>query len=350
MGLESFLQWWARALVRPIPMPLRRLFSPQTPVLRVTLRGTLMLERRHGRRARALGPLEALAPADRARLETKVRRRRLSVSLALPETMIGTQRIQLPAGAAGELEHVLGFEIDRLTPFERHEIYFAGRVAATDRVRESIDVDIAFTPRDRVEPYISRLRDAGLAPSWMGLETTPDDRQPLNLLPVQTRRRGTMGQFLTFALSCAVLALAGTIWFEADARRNERVATLELELGDLRRDLLSRTAEDASAIELAARAAHDLKAAATPMVAVLAELTDLIPDGTALASLDVSDDLLQISGQSDDPTALIQLFEDSEGFADPSFVSSITRDGSDGKARFLLQVRIDSPATVASQP
>lgn len=337
--MRAFLRWWGGSLAQLVPPALRRMFRPCRAELRAHIEDELMLEHRHGRQTRALGSLALLAPGERERLAQQIRRGRLDAGLTLPGAMIGQQTIRLPAAAARELDRVLGFEIDRLTPFQRDEIYFAGRITDTDRAQGTIGVELAYAPRAQVDPYLTQLREAGLAPAWASPDAEDGTRR-LNLLPHRPSRRWTPGRVLAACLLLTVLGLAGALWLRAEGVRAERIASLEAEIAGLRRDLLAEAGDAPSPTAQAAAAAYEAKTAAVPVILLLADLTDLLPDGTALATLEYDEDLLRLSGESDDPARLIGIFEAAEGFQDPAFDAPITRDGAGGRSTFLLSVRV----------
>src|SRR5215470_12583951 len=137
--VARFFRWWFGELAACIPAPLRRLLRGRRPVLALRWNDrsvTLALRGRHG--ARALGEI-ALTPDDPAaeraavaRALKGVRRGRVEAAIELPAERILRRTIDLPLAAAENLREVLGFEMDRHTPFRAEDVAFDYRIAAGD--------------------------------------------------------------------------------------------------------------------------------------------------------------------------------------------------------------------------
>ena len=301
----------------------------------------LVVEYWSGKRRAAEGHLDALMPRERARLARLAKRGRLDVALMLPEQMLGNRQVELPAAAEADLDKVLGFEIDRLTPFQPAELYYAGEISGRDRDRGTIEVAVTYAPKAGVADYLERLAAAGLPATALGAsDGSAEGGLPApNLLPVPPARNWTTGRAVASVLGLAAVALVAGLWWQALEEREARIAVLETELADLRRSLMQSQLDALPPGAEAALAAHQIKAAALPMIGLLDRLTDLIPDGTSIAVLEVGEGQIKLSGDSDDPAGLVGLFEAAGDFADPAFEAPITRDGTDGRARFLLSLR-----------
>ncbi|MEO1460570.1 MAG: hypothetical protein AAFV49_23845, partial [Pseudomonadota bacterium] len=117
-----------------------------------------------GRRVAPLGPLDAMPGRQRRRLATALRRGRAVLVLGLPAGRVVRRRVALPLAAAEDLEGVLAYEFDRLTPFRRDEVHVHATIARRRTDSGRLDVDLAFAPRAALAPFRAALAAAGLAP------------------------------------------------------------------------------------------------------------------------------------------------------------------------------------------
>ena len=78
-----------------------------------------------------------------------------------------------------------------------------------------------------------------------------------------------------------------------------------------------------------------------PAVNVLKVLTDLLPDDTSLQQMDIKGVRLILRGKSSQASSLIKLLEESTGFSDVKFMSSVVQQR--GKEQFHLSANIVMP-------
>src|SRR5207247_4977095 len=86
-------------------------------------------------------------------------RGRVRLCLAREEALV--RRVSLPAATEENLEQVLGFEMDRLTPFRAEDVYFDHRVVGRDPTSGQVHVLLAVARRDLVDSKVERLRAWG---------------------------------------------------------------------------------------------------------------------------------------------------------------------------------------------
>lgn len=340
-GLTRFFEWWGRGLRNAVPTPVRRMFRRRVPALAIRGEEPAVAEMRRGRRTRDLGPLDAL-PAHRIkRFRSEARRGRLEIVLAIPDAWAVTRPSRLPVAAEADLDQVLGYELDRLTPFAPDEIYYAGEVTGRDETRGMIDVALTYTARDRVDPLLHHIRTAGLPATRVSLLSANGTLADSNLLPSAKASTWTPGRRLAAGLMVTAIVLTALVWFNALSERTEKIAALEADLTQIRKQLIA--AEDAAKPTGRpgfALAAHQVKSAAPSVLSVLAQLTYLLPDDTSLSGLEIEGADILLTGLAEEPAALIAILTDAPGFADPVFAAPITRASEVGKSRFVLAARL----------
>src|SRR6202044_2503244 len=61
------------------------------------------------------------------------------------------KRLTLPSAARRDLKSLLGFEIDRETPFEQGEVYWNYVAGPTDKSRGKFELDLLIVPRSHAD-------------------------------------------------------------------------------------------------------------------------------------------------------------------------------------------------------
>jgi general secretion pathway protein L len=267
------------------------------------------------------------------------RRRARPVTLRLGDDLGLRKTLDLPVAARDDLDQLLRFEMDRLTPFRADEVYFAHRVLASDAVGRRIAVELQVAPKRVVEQALATAQRLGLSPARVELPADTSAAAPLNLLrDEQGPRENRLTRALVLlALILAVIAVAIPL-----RRQQARLDELDNRVAAARAE-----AEDS----LALRARLDQLTQSTrflvaektrrPMVAeVLAELTRLVPDQAHIVQLDLRDGSVQLHGYAATASDLIGLLDQSEMFMTPQFRSPVTQDARSGTERFHLSVEL----------
>src|SRR5262249_39003471 len=114
------------------------------------------------------------------------------------------KRIVLPAAAQSDLDEVLGFEIDRETPFDRNEVYWTYSIDRLASNPAQLAVDLVVVPRFSIDTVLNAARAANLAPAGIEVEHVAD----VIPLGARTRKQWVGGDRPLLPLGAAVAALA----------------------------------------------------------------------------------------------------------------------------------------------
>jgi general secretion pathway protein L len=285
---------------------------------------------------------EVAAALDPARTRVQVR---------VPGSLALSTRPSLPLAAEENLREVLGFEMDRLTPFRSSDVFFAFDVVARDRVKQLIQVQLAVVRRSLVDPLLAGLEQWSLnAAAYVpgpGRGIERGEAVCLDFTPASFRQRSASA--LNAVLGVVVVALAAyAVYLPVKAQREYRLS--------LDQALLDARLEAAQAIKVreqldlgaaAGRTVADAKAARPSAVEVLETVTRLLPDHTHLFRLELRGDSLSIQGSSQAASSLIALLDGSEWLTNVQFASPVTRDPSSGGERFHISARLVARAPAA---
>ncbi|HUB95388.1 MAG TPA: PilN domain-containing protein [Stellaceae bacterium] len=299
-------------------------------------------------RQRVLGQIDRTGsdPAETRRTLTRLAQGP-SLTIEIPQERVLTRRISLPASAEGQVDRILRFEIARLFPFPAERVHFCHRVTGKGGLANdggAIEVEVVAVAREVVADICASLTEAGLTPNAIciggGTGTAP-----LYLPGAAIGRPGPAftGTTRTLLVTLGVLvvaALASPILHDRMrlAAADHEIATLKPAVQtalDARDRQRREAAETASPLRL--------RAARPPLVAVLDELTKVVPDGAWFTSLTVSGREVVIDGLSPSAAATALALEQSHDFTNVVFRSPIARDVQTGLERFQITVAIAEP-------
>ena len=328
-----------------LPPSWRRLLEGERQALWLSQDGDHLQVRAHGAAGEsALGAL----PADAAVLEAlaeRVRQHSLRAWLLLPAGQVLRRRLSLPAAAEPRLREVLGFELDRQTPFSAAEVVYEARVLARGPGPQGLQVELLVLPRARLQAQLQAL--GPLAGLLQGVDVEEDGRRlGLNLLPAAGRDapvdpvRRANAWLLAGAGLALLLALLLVLHNRSERlqQMHEAVAAATEQARDARRIRNRLQAGADAANYLAVR-----RAARPTMLELLDELSRRIPDDTALDKLTVNGDRVVMVGQSRSAPALVGLLQGSPMLAAPALSGSVQADNRSGRDRFTLVAQLRQP-------
>jgi general secretion pathway protein L len=264
------------------------------------------------------------------------------VWLALAPGAVLQKQLTFPAAVERDLDQVLRFEMDEETPFSADEVYWDWSVSGRDRAARTVTVSLCLVPRAVVAELLGRLRDQGILPQ--GLFVAGAGSQPV-VLPLLHGGKKVAARWIdrpslawgVVAALAVILVVLPFLWqsvrfAQVDARiEASRPAAAEAQGLQAR---LDGTADGGDVI-MAER--HRF---AEPL-AVLADLTDVLPDDTFLSDLALKGHKLSLAGQSASATRLIGLLSGKGLVADPSFAAPVTRLGTDAAALEVFSISAD---------
>jgi len=352
--LGRFFRWWGRELAALVPPGLRPPNRPSADILWVGMEpGTLVLWRMAGKRRNEIGRVN-LAAGDAA--DQKIAFNALHnkagggpVGICLPSTQVLRKEITLPLAAAENLSQVLGFELGRQTPFTADQAYFDQRLLREDRSGNRLHVLLGVASKAVVDEILSRLAGWGIAPDAIVVsEELESAGDCLNLLPPRLRLKPGGARYWLYAgMAGVTLALFGVLLVIPLWQKREVVIALQ--------PILTQAQQRAEAVDALKREQERLLAEynfpiehklATPArVALLEEVTRILPDNTWLQQLDIHGMEISMQGNTSSSAKLIGLFEQSRLLENANFKSPLVK-AQGGEERFQLAagVKIIDPA------
>lgn len=341
--LNQFLTWWSRQLLSLAPVRL----APENrrgTVLVAVVHGAAGLELLAGRRGReaSLGRFaldEAGVRGMRAALGG--RPRPVAVVLRLSTGQVLDQEVVLPLAAERDPERVLHYEMDRLTPFAPDEVYWGWTVARRDRARGKLHLSLLLVPRASLLAHVSALERAGAAPTE--LEAPGPAGSPLRITlrhEPSARERWRQRGVGVAAAACAVLAVvAAGLPFVQQSQSSDaveaRIAALrpQVDQADALRRQIAAIAGSNDVIALQRERVGDA-------LAVIAAVTEILPDDTFLTDLQLQSRTLTLTGQSAAAARLIAALAADPAIRNPTFTAPVTRNEAGRSEGFAIRAEV----------
>jgi general secretion pathway protein L len=327
--VREFFSWWFGQLAELLPQGLRRsaltavdamVIKPIGPLGRGIEAVSVGL-RRNGKET-ALGRF-GLGATDLAELPRTTGRASV---LRLSEQDVLGKTVTLPLAAERELDQVLGFEMDRETPFKAEEIYWNHRIERADRQNGRLSVRVALVPKENLAPLLTALGQFGIRPRRAEIADGPDAGTYLPLEGDGARAHHASNRLIwSAAVCCAALGLAAVVTpfirqELALASLGEQIAagrTAAAEADSLHQEI-DRLASSADFVE------SERDKAGRPLV-VLVAATRVLPDDTYLTEMELQKRKVTLTGRSAAAARLIGPLAADGAFRNPGFAAPVTR-------------------------
>ncbi|MEE4233035.1 type II secretion system protein GspL [Pseudomonas viridiflava] len=272
--------------------------------------------------------------------------------LLLPSSLVLVQSLQLPVAAARNLSTVVGYELDRFTPFDAGQLYFVARQES--RNAGFIQVRLVAVLRKRLDAILEECVALGLRPDSVDVGT-PDERLSVDLLPAPLRpQQSHSGHRLQRWLLwiCAGLLLGTMLLWLNDRQQLLEEMQAEVKAQKAQVSEVQQLRQQLTNTRGAANYLLRRKAAQPPLSALLSELTACLPSDTWIDHLEISDSAeVAFAGQSAKASALIARVKDCRSLDNAQFQGVIQPDSKTGKDQYSLRAHLhQSPPQDQSDP
>jgi len=352
----KFLRWWLGELRQAMPASWQE--KLQHAMRRVTLvpgPETLSVGVDENRRITELATflLSRDATLLRQEIDDVLQRQDLLEApryLLLDRPDVLVKELKLPLAAESNLAQVLGFEMDRQTPFRAANVYFDWKIVERNAPPGQLRLQLHVVPRGEVDEAAASLRNRGLTLAGVDVR---DGGQTLglNLLPAEQRVR-TVNPRARFnlVLGAACVALLAVVMAQSLYLRAHQVGELEGAIEAVQ-DEAREVARIRKQIEDASAAAGFLasRRGDTPLaIEVLADVTRILPDDTYLDRLVIGPDSVQMQGKSQNAQQLIEKVNESPLLDAAAFRGSTRLDARTGLEIFEVNASL-APAPAAER-
>jgi len=331
--LPQFWQWWTAELLSFLPPRWREALAVEHACLLLT-RGAAGLDVQV-ERAGTCSQLLQLEDEQREDWRDLLSRgldenlRGLPQVLGLPAARLLRRSLSLPAAALENLDAVLGFELDRQTPFKPEQVYFASRVLKQDPGSKQVQVELLVVPRPVLDEAIAALGPLSGTLTGVDVLDARGRRVGVNLLPAE--RRASQPRTQPLIQAGLLLASIVLVFFGLGQIVDNRIAAVESiqAESEAQRERAREVSALRSQLEDSAAAANFLavqKQTQASMVLLLDELTRRLPDDTFLTRLSVSGNQVSLSGYSAQALKLVGELQKSELLKDAALNGGVQQE------------------------
>ncbi len=349
--VPAFLDWWGRELIAMLPVSLRSWLRAGSAVLHTRYgENHWQFERAENGHVTALTSVERKQQVDVARAAvahvlSQFEGSDPAASLQIEESEILCCELRLPAAAEENLREVLGFEMDRHTPFAAADVFFDFQVEGRDDANNMLDISLYLLPKTVLEPRVRELNKLGLALDRVGVDSAKPLKK-LNLLPSELcRKRRNIRARMNWALALLTVVLAAVLSWNSQHQKQQYIIQLEAkiavamkearETARLRKRLV--TAVEGASFLLEKKRQHPL------VLELLNEVTKLLPDDAWVQRFQLKGREVQIQGQSEAANSLLAKLEASLLLTGAEVQGAITDDKKTKKERFNIKVQAVEP-------
>lgn len=352
--LPGFLRWWGGELLACLPRSWQAWFVsgarwclliPEAGQWRIQSPGRETV----GRIDAGLPPNEQQTALHEACADIDPADLRLA--LCLPPQQVLRRTLHLPRAALANLRQVVGFELDRQTPFSAAQVAFDTLPPGPARGDGQFSVELVATPRSRLDPLLHQLEEAGI-----GLDAVDvlhdGGRLGVDLLPPGSRRRPAHPRKrINLVLGVVLLALVVLCMVQWLHNRRALVRDMRAHVQALH-DRASAVMKLRRQLEARSGAAGFLirqRAQAPTVLAVLDDLSRRLPADTWLERFSIGGDgSVGMQGQSAQAVRLVDLLKQSPLLSEPGFQGTIQTDPRTHKERFYLTAHLKAPGSAAN--
>jgi len=343
------VSWWLAELAELVPHQLLRLFGQSgetTSVLQLGAGEPVLLVSDRRQANPIVLPLAGFGEHERRmRVQSVLRSHRAddTVAVSLDRSLVFETSIDLPSAAEGSLDAILRHQIERLVPLSVAETCFAYRIIARMPAAGTLKVGLTIAKNATIEAGLAAAKAAGLNPRLVIVsrpEGAPSDRVVLwragNGMAEATGRRRLRHALEIAAIVFAFLAY-GLYVHRLDRIRDDLKTRIDhaKPVAAAVQSLAQQVGETNEALTFFQRRRNEV----SPL-AILDELTRLVPTDSWVKQLVARGRTVEIDGSSPRASDLVSRVESSAMFENPRFRSPITL-SPDGKSeRFDLSLDI----------
>ena len=274
-----------------------------------------------------------------------------NVALTFAADQSISQQIVLPQQPDDVLRAIVRNKVESLAPWPLAQCLYGMRAAAIPGDSQHVSMDVAVVSRSLMDEMALALRKAGSEIKALAVTLPDGETVPIEMGGDDVRRAARLraAQLSKIAASAVVL-LAGlsALWVY---RTSAEAAHLEDETAGMMSSLKPGGAPAGETpVVAAANRIFQARRERLPAVAVLNEVSKLLPDTVHLEALTLDGDQVTIKGQGSGVPALIQILEASPDFQSVNFAAATELDQNSNADAFSLVATLEKAPPPGTQP
>lgn len=319
---------------------------------------------------------EALASTLSVALKD-LRATKKGIALVIPHTWALMRTTELPASVRDNMCDVVSFELDRLTPFAAKDAFYDFRIIGENAGK--IGLAIFAAKADCLNTYMKAFREHGIAVASLTPTTSLLDQdevrrrlhiadggagipyhalgaaldcvasrpQGINLLAKGQKARRRVPVELSVVL-LLILMILSVLYIRAPlGYESRRLKEIERQIG-MRKEAAKKTGTLRKEVETLGKeiaTVDDFKEKRPMVLAVLKELTGVLPKSAWLTRARVTDSTVELEGYASSASEILPRLEQSKYLRKVEFASPTIRDQRMNADRFVMKMEIEGFAT-----
>ena len=349
--LGDFFSWWIEQLSGLVPSFVTRYFQADDYLLQLDVTaGKLLLVDVNGHnviKEVAFDSDAAEPPKAFTTALSDINASNLDTHLILGSKDVLFIDVTLPLEAEPDLENILGYEMDRQTPFKIDQVYFDYVVDKSADDKAHMLVKLVVVPRELVDNWLDRLKQWQLCPESVGVRAGNNDDldylSDINLLPAELRTYHPLviAKLNGLLIVAAILMLVFSVYLSLN-RQSNFIEQLNSEIALLSDDVrqVQKLRKQIDHLGDESERIVEIKQQTPGVIRILNDLSIIMPQHAWLQRFELNGGQLRLQGESSNATELIGLIEASPKFQNASFTSPVVRDAKTGRDRFQLRVNL----------
>ena len=348
--LQDFINWWITGLTYLLPVSFCNVIAPPTDRITISFDGDRIIFRHYrGHSLNIISERSCLTENDdieKALTQewlTKKSKAEPEIILLVADEKVLRKTILLPLAALENLREILGFEMDRQTPFLVEQVYFDYLLEENGEGNNQLKVQLFASPKEHIDQMLRLLDSWHIKPNVINVIDPEINISSLNLLPAEKRNTDSnRANKLTLLLVITAFCLFLAVLYVPLIKQDDLLNQLEIEISNSR-DVVTKLKD----LKLQKDALFDKASFLDskhndyiPVIDVLNELTRIIPDDTWLIRFSLSNGEIQLQGESSIASSMIQSIESSDILTDVKFRSPVINNEATRKDKFNISAKL----------
>lgn len=349
--IKKFFHWWKKELSFLIPNAIRKFFNEAAGFIIIQIKGNeIFFSKIHENKLQPLACLElnekGLAAYQQPKLDY-LRAKKSKVILRLNKNEGIIKTLILPKAVEENLAQVITYELNRYTPFNQQQVYYAIKKIATDT--DKIYLQLILTPKNKLDTSYETLKDWGITPWLVDYEGAAnhlhDNYEYYNLLPeekkYQFHKKALVFQSI---LIIAIFLLLSSILILPIGFQYQSVQSLEHTIQSLKKRVavVQKLQHKMAILSKKTDWLIAQKKKYPPLIEILDTVSRLLKDDTWLSLIEYKNEKLHLTGESPAASTLIKVLESSPLFSNADFESVVTKNKVTGLEIFRIIVSVNS--------
>jgi len=262
-----------------------------------------------------------------------------------------TRQLMLPAEPEAVLRAITRNKVEGLAPWPLAQSLWGMRVRPASGDARQVTVDVAVVSRALFDDLAGKLRQAGAAVRALGVKLADGETLAIDFGGEDMRRKARL-KAARVAKIAAVASLAAATYGGYEIYRSHAVLSqLEAESASAAAALRTPAGGVAETpLVAAANSLREQRLEQPPAVALLNDVSALLPNTVYLEAFVLNSGKLELKGQGSDIPALIAILESSPLLKDVNFAAATERDQDSNANAFILNARFEQDAAAGAAP